>query len=52
MEGGILKYREETTERECRWKGGCFVFDRRRAVGHGDSCLCASALPVLSVNCV
>jgi len=36
LKGGILKYLEEIAERESRWEGGCFVFDRRRAVGHGD----------------
>jgi UPF0176 protein len=36
LKGGILKYLEEVPELESRWEGGCFVFDRRRAVGHGD----------------
>jgi UPF0176 protein len=35
LKGGILKYLEEMPEQESRWEGGCFVFDRRRAVGHG-----------------
>ena len=36
LKGGILKYLEEIPEQESRWEGGCFVFDRRRAVGHED----------------
>jgi UPF0176 protein len=36
LKGGILKYLEEIPEQESQWEGGCFVFDRRRAVGHGD----------------
>jgi UPF0176 protein len=36
LKGGILKYLEEIPEQESKWEGGCFVFDRRRAVGHED----------------
>jgi UPF0176 protein len=36
LKGGILKYLEEIPEPESKWEGGCFVFDRRRAVGHED----------------
>ena len=36
LKGGILKYLEEVPEGESRWKGGCYVFDRRVSVGHGD----------------
>jgi UPF0176 protein len=36
LKGGILKYLEEIPEPESKWNGGCFVFDRRRAVGHED----------------
>lgn len=32
LEGGILKYLEETPEHESLWEGECFVFDDRIAV--------------------
>jgi UPF0176 protein len=35
LKGGILKYLEETPEAESRWRGECFVFDERVALGHG-----------------
>jgi UPF0176 protein len=35
LHGGILKYLEEVPEAESLWRGGCFVFDERVAVGHG-----------------
>ncbi|RKQ95485.1 oxygen-dependent tRNA uridine(34) hydroxylase TrhO [Maricaulis maris] len=35
LKGGILKYLEEVPEAESRWRGECFVFDRRVAVKHG-----------------
>lgn len=35
LKGGILKYLEEVPEAESRWKGECFVFDERVALGHG-----------------
>lgn len=35
LEGGILKYLEEVPEAESKWRGECFVFDDRVAVGHG-----------------
>lgn len=35
LEGGILKYLEETPAEESLWEGECFVFDERVAVGHG-----------------
>ncbi|MGJ5198124.1 rhodanese-related sulfurtransferase [Bradyrhizobium sp. HKCCYLRH1030] len=35
LKGGILKYLEEIPESESRWRGGCFVFDDRVALGHG-----------------
>lgn len=34
LEGGILKYLEEIPAAESRWRGECFVFDRRVTVGH------------------
>jgi len=35
LKGGILKYLEGVPEAESRWKGECFVFDERVALGHG-----------------
>jgi UPF0176 protein len=35
LKGGILKYLEEIPEAESRWRGECFVFDQRVALGHG-----------------
>jgi UPF0176 protein len=35
LKGGILNYLEHVTERESRWRGECFVFDDRVALGHG-----------------
>ena len=35
LQGGILRYLEEVPETESRWRGECFVFDRRVALGHG-----------------
>lgn len=35
LEGGILRYLEEVPAAESRWRGECFVFDERVAVGHG-----------------
>ena len=35
LRGGILKYLETVPESESRWRGECFVFDERVAVGHG-----------------
>lgn len=35
LQGGILGYLERVPESESRWRGGCFVFDERVAVGHG-----------------
>lgn len=35
LKGGILKYLEDMPETESRWKGECFVFDERVALGHG-----------------
>ncbi len=35
LEGGILRYLEEVPEAESLWRGECFVFDQRVAVGHG-----------------
>jgi len=35
LKGGILKYLETVPQEESKWKGECFVFDARVAVGHG-----------------
>ncbi len=35
LEGGILKYLETVPEAESDWRGACFVFDERVALGHG-----------------
>ncbi|RYG87641.1 MAG: rhodanese-related sulfurtransferase [Alphaproteobacteria bacterium] len=35
LDGGILKYLETVPEPESLWRGECFVFDERVAVGHG-----------------
>ncbi|GKQ52476.1 rhodanese-related sulfurtransferase [Bradyrhizobium sp. Ce-3] len=35
LKGGILKYLEETPQQRSRWRGDCFVFDERVALGHG-----------------
>jgi UPF0176 protein len=35
LKGGILRYLEEVPEAESRWRGECFVFDERIALGHG-----------------
>ncbi len=32
LRGGVLRYLEEVPEAESRWRGACFVFDRRVAV--------------------
>ncbi|MDQ8728697.1 rhodanese-related sulfurtransferase [Bradyrhizobium sp. LHD-71] len=34
LKGGILKYLEQIPEETSRWKGSCFVFDDRVALGH------------------
>jgi UPF0176 protein len=35
LKGGILNYLEAVPESESRWRGECFVFDQRIALGHG-----------------
>jgi len=35
LDGGILRYLEEMPEAQRQWRGGCFVFDERVAVGYG-----------------
>jgi len=34
LDGGVLRYLEEVPAAESRWRGECFVFDERVAVGH------------------
>jgi UPF0176 protein len=53
LQGGILKYLEEIKPESSLWRGGCFVFDQRVAVGHGlqvtDHTICHGCLrPVTS----
>jgi UPF0176 protein len=49
LKGGILKYLEQVPETDSRWRGDCFVFDGRIALGHGlvES---ASIKPDLPIN--
>lgn len=35
LKGGILKYLETVPPEQSLWRGECFVFDQRVAVGHG-----------------
>jgi UPF0176 protein len=35
LKGGILNYLEQVAEAKSRWRGECFVFDERVALGHG-----------------
>jgi UPF0176 protein len=35
LQGGILRYLEEVPAAQSRWRGDCFVFDQRVAIGHG-----------------
>ncbi len=35
LRGGILNYLERVPEAQSRWRGECFVFDQRVALGHG-----------------
>ena len=35
LQGGVLRYLETVPEPESLWRGECFVFDERVAVGHG-----------------
>ena len=35
LKGGILRYLEQMPAAESRWRGECFVFDERVALGHG-----------------
>lgn len=35
LSGGVLAYLQQKTAEEGRWRGGCFLFDQRVAVGYG-----------------
>src|SRR5256885_15759848 len=35
LKGGILRYLEGVPKKQSRWRGECFVFDERVALGHG-----------------
>ena len=35
LKGGILRYLEDVPKEASRWRGECFVFDERVALGHG-----------------
>src|SRR3954463_13332041 len=35
LKGGILRYLEGVPKEQTRWRGDCFVFDERVALGHG-----------------
>lgn len=35
LKGGVLAYLEQVPPAESLWRGGCFVFDGRLALGHG-----------------
>jgi UPF0176 protein len=35
LKGGILRYLEQVPQAESRWRGECFVFDERVALGYG-----------------
>lgn len=35
LKGGILKYLEDVPQDQSLWRGECFVFDQRVALGHG-----------------
>jgi UPF0176 protein len=50
LKGGILKYLEEVPEADSRWRGDCFVFDGRIALGHGlaESTAIEPGLPINS----
>jgi UPF0176 protein len=56
LQGGILRYREETPEQDSIWRGECFVFDQRVALNHrlepGEHSLChACGQPLSPEDC-
>jgi UPF0176 protein len=51
LQGGILRYLEQVSEADSRWRGECYVFDQRVALDHrlapGRHSLChACGLPL------
>ncbi len=54
LQGGILKYLELVPRAESLWRGDCFVFDERTAVGHGlevsDVTMCHGCLEPVTVE--
>ena len=52
LKGGILDYLETVPAEDSKWKGDCFVFDQRVAVGHGlkeaNWCVCHACREPLS----
>ncbi len=54
LKGGILKYLETVPADESKWKGECFVFDKRVSVGHemkeGDWTICHACREPLSLE--
>jgi UPF0176 protein len=54
LEGGILKYLEETSSERSLWEGECFVFDERVSVGHnlvvGNYDLCHACRHAINVE--
>ena len=50
LKGGILKYLEGVPEAESRWRGECFVFDDRVALGHGLRERAMEAIPMSDVK--
>jgi len=56
LQGGILRYLEETPEQDSSWRGECFVFDQRVALNHrlepGEHSLChACGQPLSPEDC-
>ena len=56
LKGGILRYLEEIPAEQSLWRGDCFVFDERVAVGQGlaltDYVLCyACRMPLTPADC-
>lgn len=47
LQGGILRYLEEVPAQISKWRGDCFVFDRRVALGHGLALQTWDAPPIL-----
>ena len=39
LRGGVLAYLAETEEAGSLWRGGCFLFDERVTIGHGERAL-------------